>query len=242
MEISATGLSLIRAHEGFGARPYTNPLGATAIGYGHTYAVTSATPEISRPDAARLLERDIAGSFGPAIDALGLPLTQSQFDATCSFIYQVGADALGATSHFGAQLRAGDWRGAADAMLDYIRYDGAPVAELLSRRTIERALFLAPEPTGRAPEPTGTALEAVPATAPAAMSAAAGHGAEVSANGNPLALEKKILTTLRQHVWLAAVRGRQPDGTATQPGWDREGRAERYKLLGRLTGRNPAPK
>lgn len=236
MEISATGLWLIRTHEGFGARPYTNLLGGTAIGYGHTYAVTSATPEISRPDAERLLERDIAGSFGPAIEALGLPLTQSQFDATCSFIYQVGADALDATSHFGAQLRAGDWRGAADAMLDYIRRDGTPIAELLSRRTIERALFLAPEPTG-------TALETVAATTPATMSAASAHGAEVAANGNPLAaLEKEILTTLRQHVWLAAVRGRQPDGTATQPGWDREGRAERYQLLARLTGWKPAPK
>jgi len=236
MEISATGLSLIRAHEGFGARPYKNLVGATAIGYGHTYAVTGTTPEISRADAEQLLERDIAGSLGPAIDSLGVGLTQSQFDATCSFIYQVGSGVLDATTHFGAQLRAGNWRGAADAMLEYIRHDGATVAELLSRRTIERALFLAPEPTG-------TALEAVPTKTQASTPAAAGHGTAVATNGNPLdALEQEILTTLRQHVWLAAVRGRQPDGTTTQPGWDREARAERYQLLSRLTGWNPTPK
>ena len=233
MQISAVGLHLIQALEGLRETPSPDITGRMAIGYGHTYRVTADTPAISRERAAQLLEQDIGASFGPAIDELALPLTQNEFDATCSLVYQVGLPVLATTSPFGAALRSGNSRDAGDAMLGYNRVDGREIPELTSRRTLERALFLA-SPSS---DPVADARPAAVAPAADERSDANAHGEPVDNGHYPAATEADLdaLVLQRRTVWLAAVKGLRPDGTAVEPGWGLEGRAALYAALSRAT-------
>ncbi len=230
MKISETGLRLIAAHEGFRPDPYRNIFGAWAIGFGHTYGVSEQTPAVSEAEAADLLIRDISGSYGPALDGLGLPLTQNQFDAACSFVYQLGAGVLSPSSPFGSHLGARDWLGAGNAMLLYDRHDGVEVPELGRRRALERALFLDPPP----PAPTALGVLSRPERDLADRYNAALARAPV--DPEELARMREQLAVLRQLVWVAAVRGQESDGTPVRTGWDVDLRRERYELLAGLSG------
>jgi lysozyme len=228
--ISETGLRVIAQQEGFSGNPCRNLSGLWAIGFGHTYLVDEHTPAITETEGVELLKQDIANGYAPAIDALGLPLTQNQFDATCSLVYQIGVSVLSAASPFGSHLRARDWTAAANAMLLYERHDRVVVAGLQPSRTIERALFLAPPPPP--PNPldvlTGSERETVD-----------DYNEELSHPhlnaGGPERLRDQ-LSVLRRQVWVAAVRGQEPDGTPCATGWDVELRAERYNVLAELSG------
>lgn len=229
MQISTVGLHLIQALEGLRETPSADITGRMAIGYGHTYRVTAETPAISRERAAQLLEQDVGASFGPAIDELALPLTQNEFDATCSLVYQVGLPVLANTSPFGAALRTGSSRAAGDAMLGYNRVDGREIPELTSRRTLERAVFLVPPPSGPVTAVASGAEEPSPATA-------TGEPVQDGNGPSPTEADRDALVLERRTVWLAAVKGLRPDGTRVEPGWGLEGRAALYDALSRATG------
>jgi lysozyme len=230
VKISETGLRLIAALEGFSPQPYRNAVGDWAIGFGHTYGVTEQTPEIAEAEAHELLIEDIGNSYGPAIDALGLPLTQSQFDAVCSFVYQLGVGVLSRSSPFGSHLLVRDWLSAGNAMLLYDRQAGAEVPALQHRRKLERAMFLAPPP----PAPTSLG---VLSRGERVLAERYNDGlAHAPMDPEALARMREQLAVLRQLVWVAAVRGHESDGTEVRPGWDVDLRRERYELLSELSG------
>jgi lysozyme len=230
MRISERGLRFVALQEGFSAHPYRMLTGAWAIGYGHTYGVSENTPSVSEDEARDLLRQDIEGSYGPAVDALALPLSQNQFDATCSLVYQLGVGVLRQSSTFGSHLHAGDWESAADAMLLYCEHDHAVVPELEQRRTLQRALFLAPDPP--APSPLDVLTRTEREVVQRVSSALSGSSNGGSASDD----DAEQLAVLRQLVWVAAVRGRDPDGSAVPTGWDVDLREQRYAVLARLSG------
>jgi lysozyme len=230
VQLSETGRRLIEALEGFGAQPYRNVLGRWAIGFGHTYGITEQTPAIGREQADDLLEEDITGSYGPAIDALGLPLTQAQFDAVCSFVYQLGVGVLSRASPFGSHLLARDWVAAGNAMLLYDQPAGVPVPELQHRRSLERALFLAP------PMPASSSLAVLNRPERAAAARYESLLAQGVSDHEQLARMREGLALLRQLVWVAAVRGQGSNGSQVSPGWDIDLRRERYAVLAKLSG------
>lgn len=170
-------------------------------------------PPITEAQADELLGADLTTSYGPAIDALGLQLNQNQFDATCSFVYQLGVGVLGPSDTFGSYLRASDWTGAADALLLYDTAGGAVVPELSSRRALKRALFLAPPPPEASPSSVLTRTERELADSyEHALHGPSRDAASVTRLRDELGVQ-------REHVWLGAVRGQEPDGTPTEPGW-----------------------
>jgi len=99
---------------------------------------------INRRQAEQLLAKD-AGRVAVFINSLThAELSQSRFDALCSFAFNVG-DRNYATSTLRAKLNAGDFSGAA-AEFDrwiYGTVDGKKLklAGLITRRAAERALF-----------------------------------------------------------------------------------------------------
>jgi lysozyme len=230
VKLSETGRRLIEALEGFGAQPYRNVLGSWAIGFGHTYGVTEQTPPIGRAQADDLLDQDITGSYGPAIDALGLAFTQNQFDALCSFVYQLGVGVLSRRSPFGSQLVARDWVAAGNAMLLYDQLAGVAVAELQHRRSLERALFLAP------PAPAASSLAVLNAPERAEAQSYESALAHAPVDPEQLARMREQLALLRQLVWVAAVRGQESDGSPVKAGWEIDLRRERYAVLAKLSG------
>ena len=95
MTTSDKGLDIIKRHEGFRSKPYLCPSGVPTIGYGNTFyqdgrKVTLQDKPITEAEAAELM-RDILKKFEKDIMRLvSVKLTQNQFDALVSFVYNVG--------------------------------------------------------------------------------------------------------------------------------------------------------
>ena len=161
MRASPLGIRLITEFEGFpnGGRPYNDPTGVATVGYGHVIArrrVTTAdqrakwmshqyTPGVLTPtEAEDLLRRDLASCEAAISDLVRVPVTQGQFDAIASFVFNVGTGNF-AISAVLARLNAGDYQGAADAFLTWNQAGSPPVplAGLTCRRERERDRFLA---------------------------------------------------------------------------------------------------
>ena len=92
MKISANGLSLIKQHEGLRLTAYQCNAGVWTIGYGHTKGVKEGdTCTQDQADAWLLEDVEHAES---AVNSQGLTLTQNQFDALVSFVFNVGVSAF----------------------------------------------------------------------------------------------------------------------------------------------------
>jgi lysozyme len=155
MRTSAEGLELIKSFEGFRARAAQTPSGVWLIGYGHT-ATARAGLEISPHDAALILRHhDLPDIEQLIAERVLTPLSQNEFDALVSFIFNIGPGAFLASSVLDA-LNAGDRAAAADAMwawrLANVSGELRVVDALARRRAAEIALFLE-HPDGRAAIP-----------------------------------------------------------------------------------------
>lgn len=94
MSISIYGLRLLAKHEGLSLKAYKCPAGVWTIGYGNTYyedGTKVKEGDIITRERAETLLRIIANDFATKVNALVKPkLTLQQFDALCSFAYNVG--------------------------------------------------------------------------------------------------------------------------------------------------------
>ena len=99
MEISEKGIKFLKDCEGFKESPYQCSAKAWTIGYGSTYyldgtKVRKTDPIISEHDAD-LLMRHTLGNYQDAINSLLIVnLTQNQYDAIISFVYNIGLGAF----------------------------------------------------------------------------------------------------------------------------------------------------
>lgn len=151
MNLSDRGVALIASFEGFRSSPYRDAVGVWTIGYGSTDGVGPNTPPVTEEQALARLKTEVASSYGNAVNNLNLPLTQNQFDALCSFTYNVGVGGISYTTTVGRNLRARAWAAAADALLAWNKAGGQVLPGLVRRRQAERALFLEPDSTERPP-------------------------------------------------------------------------------------------
>jgi lysozyme len=156
MNPSKACLDLIKSFEGFRAHAYPDPGTGGApwtCGYGHTgHDVTPAT--LCTVDvAAAWLATDVECAAFTVRAAVKVPLTQGQFDALCSLIYNIGHGeaghrdgivvlANGNPSTLLRKLNAADYAGAADQFPLWNRAGGHVMPGLVSRRAAERSLFL----------------------------------------------------------------------------------------------------
>jgi lysozyme len=96
---------------------------------------------ISRERGLALLAEDGRDAARAVEWGVRVPLSQEQFDALVSFVFNVGVGAF-ASSTLLRKLNAGDRHGAADEMLRWSRAGGRVLEGRLRRRRAERALFL----------------------------------------------------------------------------------------------------
>jgi len=89
MRTSRKGIEFIKAHEGLRVDAYLCPAGAPTIGYGHTYNVKMGD-RITAEQAERLLIGDLAVAESE-VNSHMLRISQNQFDALVSFVFNVGA-------------------------------------------------------------------------------------------------------------------------------------------------------
>lgn len=140
--VSKTGVTLIKGYEGYVGHPYQDSVGVWTIGYGHTEGVTAHSAHLTETQASELLAKDLDESYAPAVTGTGVKLTQHEFDALVSFVYNLGVGMMAAGAHVGHLLRFGTKRQVADSLLRYDHAGNVRLLGLTRRREAERALFL----------------------------------------------------------------------------------------------------
>lgn len=133
--------TLVAAFEGDKLKAYQDANGVWTIGYGHTGPDVHSGLTWTEDTARAMLKHDMLTADNDVLSLVAVPLNQNQYDALASFDYNLGHGHVeGSTTLH--KLNAGDYQGAADAMLLWIQPGSANEVGLLRRRTAERALFL----------------------------------------------------------------------------------------------------
>lgn len=96
--VSENGLALIKRFEGFSATPYLCPAGKWTIGYGHVISPHLLRGPVTIEEAEALLKNDLVAVESAINRLVTAPLTQNQFDALCSLIYNIGVGAFAAST------------------------------------------------------------------------------------------------------------------------------------------------
>lgn len=131
----------IKEHEGLRLQAYLpTPNDVWTIGYGHTSTAKKGMV-ITEEQAEALLRKDIAWVEEAINTKVVVPLTQNQYDALASLIYNIGAGAFSKSTLL-KMLNAGDYKGAADQFLRWDKQKGKTLRGLTRRRQEERELFL----------------------------------------------------------------------------------------------------
>ena len=89
MKTSFIGRNLIKTFEGYRENAYLDPVGIWTIGYGHTGGVQEGDT-VTEKDADILLQQDLKAAED-TVNATGLKLSQLQFDALVSLVYNIGS-------------------------------------------------------------------------------------------------------------------------------------------------------
>lgn len=135
-------VEFVKRWEGLKLVPSPDPLvpGVADVGYGHVLRPSDSKEPITREQADALLRADLDG-FAVAVDEMVKPtLAQHEFDALVSLAYNVGANALGASTLL-RKVNANDFYGAAEEFPRWVRAGGRIVGGLVKRREAERAMF-----------------------------------------------------------------------------------------------------
>lgn len=139
MKPSIYAYLLIKDFEQLQLKSYRCPAGVWTIGYGHTKGVTrnmSITPQ----QAEEYLRQDVS-HFELELATHHLNLTQSQYDAVISLMFNIGADAF-ARSTLLRKLKANpNDPTIADEFRRWIYASGKPLEGLKKRREQEIKLY-----------------------------------------------------------------------------------------------------
>jgi GH24 family phage-related lysozyme (muramidase) len=147
LNLSDAGVQLIAQFEGFRPNLYNDAAGQCTIGYGtlvHRGCIDGSEPDeykrgISRERALQLLKQ-ASDRFARSVDAIGVPLSQNQFDALVSFTYNLGA---GWTKSSGlvTALKQNRYSDVPAEIMKWNKAGGRVLPGLTARRTKEAALF-----------------------------------------------------------------------------------------------------
>lgn len=148
--ISPEGRAFIESQEGLSLTAYFDVDGYS-IGYGHHGAGVVAGMTITQAQADAFLAADLVWVQTAVCHLVTVALTDNQYAALCDFTYNEGAGALQSSTTL-IRLNAGDYQGAADALLmwDKVKNTAGDLVDspaLLARRQAERAMFLRPDQT-----------------------------------------------------------------------------------------------
>ena len=198
---SPAGLNLIKSFEGLHrlgedgiVRSYRCPAGKWTIGYGHTKGVRSgmkATPE----ECEEFLKHDLEWCEEAVRRHVEVPLSQNQFDALVSFVFNLG-EANFARSTLLKRLNKGHYDEVPGQLARWnkARVDGVlkPLRGLTRRRSAEGAMFSMDAPLASqggdkmAQKPEPTAKKPLRKSRTMAGAAAGGVGVTLSTTAEQL--------------------------------------------------------
>ena len=139
MKISNEGLSLIKKFEGCELTAYQCSAGVWTIGYGHTKGIEEGM-EITQQEAEDMLVEELHEYENYINDNVTAPLSQNQFDAMVSWVYNLGPANLKASTLLKV-LNAGDYDGVPAQIKRWNKAGGVTLDGLIRRREAESLLF-----------------------------------------------------------------------------------------------------
>ncbi len=144
LELATT---LCKEFEGFRGRGYLCAAGVPTIGYGSTYypggrKVTLDDPPITRAEAEEILRWQLEREFLPGVlRACPSLISHPQaLNAIVDFAYNLGVGRL-QTSTLRRRINQGDWEGAKEQLMRWVRGGGRVLPGLVRRRKAEAALL-----------------------------------------------------------------------------------------------------
>ena len=138
MTIDQAGLDFIKQFEGFSPVVYNDAVGKPTIGYGHLIRPNEDfSMGISLYQGETLLYDDLEGVEARILQLAPTTITQCQFNALCSFGFNLGVGAL-------QQMMAHGWDQVPAQILRWDHAGGHILTGLTRRRQAESKLFLAP--------------------------------------------------------------------------------------------------
>lgn len=141
-KISEAGIAIIKQFEGFSEKLYICSAGKKTIGYGHVILDGEQFEKsISKKDAELLLKKDVAKAEEAVRRLAERPLTQNQFDALVSFVFNVGEGAFEKSTLLRC-VNSGLMAEAARQFSRWVYAKGQKLPGLATRRDAEAQLFI----------------------------------------------------------------------------------------------------
>lgn len=140
MTLNQAGVDLIKQFEGCQVEVYKDVVGLLTVGWGHRTNLPLGVT-ITQELADTLLQQDLAAVQRQLHSCLTTSLTDNQFSALVSFVYNLGINRLEGSTLL-TKINSGELTSAADEFLKWDHAGGIVVLGLLRRRSAERTLFL----------------------------------------------------------------------------------------------------
>ncbi|MES2637423.1 MAG: lysozyme [Pseudomonadota bacterium] len=140
MQISLAGINHIKGWEGFKADVYLDAGGKATIGYGHLILPHESFGKITESEAVRILVKDLSSAENSVNNAVKVPLTQNQYDALVSFVFNVGGGAFRRSTLL-KKINSGELAAAKTEFLKWVNAGGKRVQGLVNRRVADAKLF-----------------------------------------------------------------------------------------------------
>jgi lysozyme len=139
MNISKEGLSLIKKFEGCELEAYKCAAGVLTIGYGSTKGVKEGDT-ITQEEADKLLLHEMEEYEGYVNKLVEVNLSQNQFDALVSWVFNLGPANLKASTLLKV-LNSKDYEGVPAQIQRWNKAGGKVLEGLIRRRNAEALLF-----------------------------------------------------------------------------------------------------
>ena len=145
LTLSSAGLIAITQFEGFSDKVYIPIKGdVKTVGYGHTGAEVNRLPVgtyVSKDQALRWLAEDTEEAQDAIRRYVRVPLSQNEFDAYVSFVFNLGETAF-RNSTLLKKLNQADYYGACKELHRWVYAQGRVVKGLEARRKMESLMCI----------------------------------------------------------------------------------------------------
>ena len=141
---SKDAIYLIKAFEGFEPKPYKCPAGKLTIGYGHVIKKDEQLKSVTERQAENLMRGDLLPVEEYVRQKVLVRISQGQFDALCSLVYNWGCANFGKSKGL-KLLNEGRYTAASieffSASRGVVKVNGKPFKGLIRRREAENKLW-----------------------------------------------------------------------------------------------------
>lgn len=141
MKTSQKGIDLIKEFEGYSERVYMCAGGKYTIGYGHTRGV-EVGDTCTKEQAEKYLREDLQDAEEAVLALITVPLSQNQFDALVSLVYNIGSGHFyDSTIRKVINLKISDIEEYRRAWMMWVKSRGKVLKGLVRRREAEFKMF-----------------------------------------------------------------------------------------------------